>query len=94
MTPAQMDMFGSTVPSTSLIGLTVILPRACRACGESMAVVGSSKGPHSAALFCVSCNKHVAWMGREAFDFVSAVVDRFGRPEDAIVVRRSDVEGN
>jgi hypothetical protein len=94
MTPAQPDLFGSTEPSTSLIGLTIILPRPCRACGEVMATIGSSKGPHCAALFCVSCATHVAWMSREVFDFVCAIVDHVGRPEEAIVVRSNAEKGN
>jgi hypothetical protein len=87
MTPAQTDLFGSTVPSTSLIGLTVVLPRRCRACGDNMATIGSSKGPHPAALHCV-CGNHVGWMGRESYDFVTAIIDNFGRVEDPIVVRK------
>jgi hypothetical protein len=79
----QTDLLGSTAPSTSLIGLTVVLPRPCRSCGETMAVIGSSKGPHH--------DRHVAWMSREVFDFVCAVIDHVGRPQDAIVVR-SNVE--
>jgi hypothetical protein len=94
MTPAQIDLFGSTAPSTSLIGLTVILPRPCRSCGETTATIGSSKGPHAAALFCVACNRHTAWMSREVFDFVCAVVDHAGRPESAIVVRSNVEKGN
>ena len=89
MTPAQPDLFGSTVPSTSLIGLAVILPRPCRACGDTMATIGSSRGPHCAALHCVACGQHVGWMSRESFDFVAAVIDRFGRPGSAITVRES-----
>jgi hypothetical protein len=87
MLPGQLDMFGSTVASTSPAGLTIILPRPCRSCGETMAVIGSSKGPHCAELHCVACDMHVGWMGRESFNFVAAIIDRFGRPEDAIVVR-------
>ena len=95
MNPTQTDLFGSTVPSTSLIGLTVVLPRPCRSCGETATTVGSSKGPHHAALHCVACGRHVGWMSQESFNFVCAIVDRFGRPEDAIVVRRPDFkEGN
>jgi hypothetical protein len=91
MLPGQLSLFESTTPSTSLIGLAVILPRPCRSCGETMATIGSSRGPHQAALFCASCDRHVAWMSREVFDFVTTIIDHVGRPEDAIVVR-SDVE--
>jgi hypothetical protein len=88
--PPQFDLFGDvTIPSTSLLGLAVILPRLCRACDETMATIGSSKGPHHAALHCVGCGNHVGWLGRESFDFVCAIIDHFGRPEAAIVVRES-----
>jgi hypothetical protein len=86
---AQADMFPVTTPSTSLIGITIVLPRPCRACGEVMATIGSSRGPHHAALFCVSCGRHTGWMSQESFNFVCALIDNFGRPESAIVVRES-----
>jgi hypothetical protein len=90
MLPGQLTLFESTTPSTSIVGLTIILPRPCRSCGETATTIGSSKGPHHAALFCVSCGRHVGWMSSESFNFVCAIVDRFGRPEDAIVVRHSN----
>jgi hypothetical protein len=85
---AQIEMFTATAPSTSLIGLMVILPRQCRACGGVIAIIGSSKGPHQAALHCV-CGNHVGWMGKESFNFVCTIIDHFGRPEAAITVRES-----
>jgi hypothetical protein len=92
MLPGQPSLFAeSTAPSTSVVGLAVVLPRPCRSCGETMAVLGSSKGPHAAVAFCISCNRHVAWVSKETFDFVTAIIDHVGRPEDAIVVR-SNVE--
>jgi hypothetical protein len=95
MLPGQLSLFESTTPpSTSVVGLTVVLPRACRSCGETMTTIGSGKGPHHAALFCVSCGAHVGWMGRESFDFVTTVIDNFGRPEAAIVVRSNVEKGN
>ena len=89
MLPGQLTLFESTTPSTSVLGLTVVLPRKCRSCGETMATVGSSKGPHHAELHCIACGVHVGWMGRESFNFVAAIIDRFGRPVSAIVVRES-----
>jgi hypothetical protein len=90
MLPGQLTLFKSTTPSTSIIGLTVILPRPCRSCGETATIIGSSRGPHCAELHCVACGRHVGWMGRESFDFVTAIIDNFGRPEAAIVVRHSN----
>ena len=89
MLPGQLTLFESSTPSTSIIGLTVILPRPCRSCGETATTIGSSRGPHHAALHCVACGTHVGWMGRESYDFVIAIVDRFGRPDTAITVRES-----
>jgi hypothetical protein len=90
MLPGQLTLFESTTPSTSIVGLTVILPRPCRSCGETATILGSSRGPHCAELHCVACGRHVGWMSQESFNFVCAIVDRFGRPEDAIVVRHSN----
>jgi hypothetical protein len=88
----QLDLFGSsvaTVPSTSILGLSVILPkeRACAACGSINATVGSSGGPHYARYLCASCGGFVGWMRGETYAFVCEVVDQFGRPTESISIR-------
>jgi hypothetical protein len=83
------DLFGSTIaaPSTSIIGLTVILPRPCHACGSFKAVIGSSAGPHCARYVCGDCCLFLSWMRAETYAFVCDVVDNFGRPTEPITIR-------
>ena len=91
MLPGQLTLFELTTLSTSVVGLSIVLPRPCRACGETMAVIGSSRGPHHAELNCLSCGRHSGWLSRESFNFVCTIIDNFGRPESAIVARHSTI---
>jgi hypothetical protein len=50
--PFQLTMFETTAPSSSPIGLTVILPKPCGNCGLNSTIIGSSVGPHYARLNC------------------------------------------
>jgi hypothetical protein len=86
MLPAQLTLFGSTVPSTSILELAVRLPRPCW-CGSVVATIGSSAGPHHARLQCAGCNVHRGWLSRDSYEFIVAVVDEFGRPEQPIAIR-------
>jgi hypothetical protein len=86
MLPGQLNLFETTPPSTSALGLLVTLPRAC-GCGSTTGVVGSSAGPHHARLICAQCGKFVCWMPAADFNFIAAVIDVAGRPNGPIVVR-------
>jgi hypothetical protein len=86
---AQLDMFGATTLSTSLVGLHVTLPNACR-CGATSAVLGSSSGPHYASLVCGACDRHRGWLSADTFNFISATIDNFGRPVEPITIRFSN----
>jgi hypothetical protein len=83
---AQLAMFPSTVSSASVIGLAVKLPRPCW-CGSMVATIGSSAGPHHARLQCAGCETHRGWLSRDSYEFIVAVVDEFGRPEQPITIR-------
>jgi hypothetical protein len=74
-----------TSPSSSVIGLEVILPRSCQ-CGESIAVIGSSRGPHHALLICSRCGVHRGWVSGETYRFISTIIDTIGRPVEPINV--------
>jgi hypothetical protein len=86
---AQLDMFSSTVGSTSLTGLEVVLPRPCR-CGATVATIGSSAGPHHARLECARCDGHRGWVSYETYQFLTSIIDEFGRPDQPIAVRFKD----
>jgi hypothetical protein len=72
-------------PSSSVIGLEVILPRPCW-CGDCIAVVGSSCGPHHASFECGHCGIHRGWMSGETYRFISTIIDTIGRPLEPIRV--------
>jgi hypothetical protein len=86
MLPGQLDMF-TTAPSTSLAGLRVLHWGVCRNCGSNLGTLGSSSGPHSASIICTNCGSHLAWLAQESADFISSVIDAFGRPIAPIVIR-------
>jgi hypothetical protein len=88
--PVQLSMFGViTPPSTSPVGLSVILPRQCSNCGSDSAIVGSSAGAHHARLNCYGCGSHRGWLSGAAFKFLSDVIDNFGRSNEPIEIRRN-----
>ena len=74
----------------NLVGLVVELDRGCAWCGSAALVIaGPGAGPHAAALACPHCHRNGGWLPREAADFVRAVVRKFGRPSEPVVVRHS-----
>ena len=86
MNGAQADLFPElTASSTSVVGLEVILPRPCQ-CGEGVAVVGSSKGPHHAGVVCSRCGVHRVWLSGTTSAFLDAILEHFGRPTSPITV--------
>ena len=83
---AQCEMFESVIaPSTSVIGLHVILPRLCH-CGAITAVIGASVGPHYGSLRCPVCERHRGWVSSETYHFIINTIDSFGRPTEPITV--------
>ena len=87
--PVQLSMFTATTPSSSPVGLSVVLPKPCRSCGADTAVIGSSAGPHHASLACSRCGVHRGWLSGTTFRFLSDVIDGFGRPTEPIVIRHN-----
>lgn len=91
---AELDLFGgATIPSTSLIGLEAILPKPCASCGSNVVVMGSSAGPHWARLNCATCNAYRGWASAEACRFINEIINSFGRPAEAIIVRDKFITG-
>jgi hypothetical protein len=87
--PFQLSMFESTSPSSSPIGLSVILPKPCGNCGADAAVIGSSRGSHYASLLCDCCGGHRGWLRGATFKILSDVVENFGRPNEPIEIRQN-----
>jgi hypothetical protein len=86
---AMTDLFTPTpVAETTLVGLALTLPECCPRCSGHSAVVGAGRGPHAAAILCL-CGRHLGWMSREGFSFLSETVRRFGRPTSSIQIRRT-----
>jgi hypothetical protein len=86
---AQLAMFETAAPSSSPIGLTVILPKPCGNCGSDSAIIGSSRGPHHANLLCECCSRHRGWLSGTTYKFLSDVIENFGRPTEPILVRQN-----
>jgi hypothetical protein len=83
---AQPSLFPElAASSTSVVGLEVVLPRPCQ-CGEAIAVVGSSKGPHHACVVCSRCGVHRAWLSGATAAALNTIIDKFGRPTEPITV--------
>jgi hypothetical protein len=88
MNAPQPDLFGTTAPSSGILGLVVTLPGECRNCSSPNATIGSSAGPHHARLTCAGCAGHRGWLSAESFRFITEIANKFGRPTTPIVVRR------
>ena len=76
------------VPSDPLIGLAVHLPHDPCFCGTAVAEIGAGRGPHSASLRCVVCDAHRGWLSRTTHQFLTEIINKFGRPETPIVIGR------
>jgi hypothetical protein len=87
--PFQLAMFDGITPSSSPVGLSVILPKPCGNCGSDSAIIGSSRGPHHASLLCECCGGHRGWLSGSTYKFLSDVIANFGRPTEPIWIRYS-----
>ena len=69
-----------------LVGIVVNLPRHCQ-CGHDMCRVGPGRDPHRASLQCTRCGRHRGWLSHKTANFLSAVIERFGKPIAPVRVR-------
>jgi hypothetical protein len=92
MLPGQLNLFETTTPSTSALGLLVTLPRACQ-CGSTTGAVGSSAGPHHARVVCGQCGRFHSWLPATAIAGINEQIDHIGgRPSQPIILRDSNSE--
>ena len=95
------DLFGKTTALSStetfaplskivnpLVGIDVRLPDVCRNCGSPLAVIGPSRPPHRGSLNCKSCESFRGWVSNVSADFISKIVEQFGKPGEPILVHR------
>jgi hypothetical protein len=54
---------------------------------HDLAEILPGRGPHVAALQCLTCGKHRGWLAIKEFNFINALVARHGPPTEAIVLR-------
>jgi hypothetical protein len=74
----------TTAPSTAAVtGTRLRLPSPCH-CGSDIVTIGSSKGPHNAAIHCSGCGVHRGWISRAEFDRIVAIIGKSGRPAQPI----------
>ena len=71
-----------------LVGIDVRLPDRCKHCSSQLAVIGPSRPPHRASMNCKSCGSFRGWVSNVSFDFISKVVEQFGRPTEPILIHR------
>jgi hypothetical protein len=83
------DLFVTTPEARG--GLAVKLPDSCR-CGSDIARIGSPAGPHLAELRCTMCQQHRGWLPRAAHQFLTETINKFGRPDTPIAIRRGRSE--
>jgi hypothetical protein len=77
-----------------MIGLAIRLNgwAPCK-CGSVTAVIGSSSGPHHAAIECATCGRWRAWMSTETAGFINSIIDHVGRPSEPTIVRKGSANG-
>ena len=71
-----------------IVGLRVQTSQGCRACGNNLAIIGSSAGPHAARLNCAECSMHAGWLGRREVAFITRIATTFGCPLTPIIFRQ------
>jgi len=72
-----------------ILGLRVHLFDTCK-CGGIGAVIGADNGSRFAEFRCESCDAHRSWLSRDACDFITQIVAKFGRPTTPILIRRGE----
>ena len=77
-----------------LTGLRLRLERTidvpCAVCGQTVVVIGKGDGSHVASLRCASCFRQRGWLPVAIAEFLAELINRFGRPSDAITIRNSE----
>ena len=82
-------------PVDLLVGMLVQPDDDC-SCGEQVAVIEAAPLPHTGGLVCCSCGCHRGWLPRHAYNFITELIDKFGRPTEPVAYRRgptSSTEG-
>jgi hypothetical protein len=80
----QLDMFN--IPADPLIGIEIKASRHCK-CGHDLFHVGPGRGMHRASLHCARCRRHFGWLSHQTANFLSGVIEHFGRPTTPVCVR-------
>ena len=75
--------------STTLLGLQVKLPEACR-CTSDVAIIGAGTDEHYASLKCVGCGELRNWLIEFTARWIESVAGKFGAPS-VITIRSSAI---
>ena len=82
--PGQGDLFGAN----PLAGIHVKLGRRCECGADTLCIVGATSKIHAALLACPHCNRSAGWLSKEAAGFIAAIIEKFGRPTEPVMVRK------
>ncbi len=86
----QLDMFKQPHPLEG-VRVKVTRGRGCRKCKIDVLVIARvGIGPHAAELECPRCHKNCNWLSKEAVEFVTTIISKFGAPDGPVVLRTSD----
>ena len=82
----QLEM----LPTAPLHGIEVTIEsktaRPC--CAQNGFVLGHGNGVHAASITCVHCGAHRGWLSKQTAQQIEAIIEKFGRPTEPIVLRR------
>jgi hypothetical protein len=74
-------------PNTSLFGLEVKMPHACK-CGGDLARIDASAGTDHATLYCATCAARRGSLSEQTAKWIRAVARLFGAPVAISLKRR------
>jgi hypothetical protein len=63
----------------------------CRDCCSNVGTIESSGGTELANLICSGCGVRRGTISGQSFQFLSALVERYGAPDTPIILRRGHV---
>ena len=81
----QLDLFSDADP---LWGVQAYMSRPCQ-CGHDLFQIGAGRGPHRVSLYCTKCEGYGGGLANAAARFLAAVISRFGRLTEPVVVARN-----
>jgi hypothetical protein len=85
----QIELLPSSTAPLHGIEVKIESTTARPCCSDNnIAILGYAAGPHAASLMCAHCGRHRGWLSKQTAGKIEAIIEKFGRPAEPIILRR------